>query len=98
MGIEGELRHKAVNTVVLSNVLQIVMFSIFMQVALDLEKGRGLVFWKIASAMAKEVSLAIILGFVMFVVLKLIVKDTPSRRKARSRRGKDWFWIPTVCF
>jgi fructose-specific phosphotransferase system IIA component len=76
MGIEGDLRYKVANIVVLSNVIQIIMFSIFMQIALDMEAGNVLMPAKVLSVMFKKIGLAVIIGIVIFGVLKIIVRET----------------------
>jgi mannitol/fructose-specific phosphotransferase system IIA component (Ntr-type)/Kef-type K+ transport system membrane component KefB len=75
MGIEGDLRFKTSNIVVLSNVIQIIMFSIFVQIALDIEAGKFLIPTKILVVMVKEIGLAVIIGVIIFSVLKIAVKD-----------------------
>lgn len=88
MGIEGDLRYKTGNIVVLSNVIQVIMFSIFLQIASDAETGKILIPAKILGVMFKEMGLAVIVGMIIFGVLKLAVKDikleampTPSSDK-----------------
>ncbi len=88
MGIEGDLRYKVSNIVVFSNVIQILMFSILMQIAMDSEAGKVFLLPNILGAMFKEFGLAVVIGIIIFVILKLAVKDVkfetvpaPSREK-----------------
>ncbi|MDY6862431.1 MAG: PTS sugar transporter subunit IIA [Thermodesulfobacteriota bacterium] len=75
MGIEGDLRYKTTNIVVLSNVIQIVMFSVFMQIALDMETGKVLIPVNIMVVTLKEISLAAGIGIIIFCILRFAVKD-----------------------
>ena len=76
MGIEGDLRYKVANIVVLSNVIQIIVFSIFVQIALDTETGRLVIPAKVFVAVTKEIGFAFILGLIMFGILKLALRET----------------------
>ncbi|MFH2011222.1 MAG: PTS sugar transporter subunit IIA [Pseudomonadota bacterium] len=75
MGVEGDLRYKVANIVVFSNVIQIIMFSIFMQIALDIEAGDVLMPAKVLSLMFKKIGLAVIIGTTIFGILKIIVRE-----------------------
>ncbi|MCK4908624.1 MAG: PTS sugar transporter subunit IIA, partial [Planctomycetes bacterium] len=76
MGIEGDLRYKTATLVVVGNVIQIIMFSVFVQIAMSLDQGSLLLPTKIVSQMATEIILAMGLGLVVFLCLKLFVKET----------------------
>jgi len=76
MGIEGDLRYKVANIVVLSNVIQIIVFSIFVQIALDMETGSVVIPARVLGAMTKEIGFAFLLGVIMFGILKLALRET----------------------
>lgn len=90
MGIEGDIRYKVANIVVLSNVIQILMFSVFMQIAIENEAGNALIFSKIIAVMLKEVGLAVIIGIAIFGLLKITLRETsiePSHELSERKTG-----------
>ncbi|MBN1868858.1 PTS sugar transporter subunit IIA [Candidatus Sumerlaeota bacterium] len=77
MGIEGDLRIKATNIVVVSNVVQIVLFSICIQFALDVEGGESATLLRALARVTKEIALSLAIGAAIFLVLKTAIRETP---------------------
>jgi mannitol/fructose-specific phosphotransferase system IIA component (Ntr-type) len=75
MTIEGELRSKLANIVVLDDVLEIIIFSTLVQIALFVGKGEKIIFGKAVIALSWEILFSLLIGFGIFIFLKLFVKE-----------------------
>lgn len=72
--IEGRLRHMLGSIVVLDDLLEVILFSLLVQIALQQGSEGGDVFWPVF----QEVSLALLLGGAVYLILSVFV-----RRRAR---------------
>ena len=72
--IEGTLRNILANIVVLDDIIEVVFFSIFLGAALVLQKGEEISVAALALHVFLEILYACIVGFLIFLALKLTIK------------------------
>jgi mannitol/fructose-specific phosphotransferase system IIA component (Ntr-type) len=75
MTIEGPLRSKLANIVVIDDVIEIIFFSIFVQMALFLERGEKIALGIISQRVFLESIFALGVGLTIFIFLKVIVRE-----------------------
>jgi len=75
--IEGRLRNIVANMLVLGDVLEVILFSIFVQVAAKIYRGGAVAPLAIAGEMAREFGLAAMLGLGVFLFLRIAVRRRP---------------------
>jgi len=72
--IEGKFRNMVANLMVLSDVLEVVLFSIFVQVAVRVQEGGPIDVFRVSGHLAKEFGEALLIGFGVFLFLRLAVR------------------------
>jgi mannitol/fructose-specific phosphotransferase system IIA component (Ntr-type)/Kef-type K+ transport system membrane component KefB len=72
-GITGSLRNMLGGLVVLDDVIEIIVFSIFTQIALSLDRGASLGFGGLFLPVSRELFLAVLLGGVIFLFLRISI-------------------------
>jgi fructose-specific phosphotransferase system IIA component len=85
--IEGSLRNLVANIVVLDDIIEVVFFSIFLSIALFIQKGKELSVWHISSEVVKELFFACLIGFAIFLILKLTIKRTTASAQQKKEFG-----------
>ena len=85
--IEGSLRNLVANIVVLDDIIEVVFFSIFLSIAIFIQKGKELSFLHISSEVAKEIFFACLIGFAIFLILKLTIKRTTASAEQKKELG-----------
>ena len=88
MGVEGDLRYKVANIVVLSNVMQIIIFSVLVQIASDMESGSAVMPVKVLTSMFKEIGLAASIGVGIFLVLRFAVREAAFDKESTENSEK----------
>jgi hypothetical protein len=73
--IEGELQHVLANIIVLDDLLEVVIFSFVVQFAIGHQRGREVKFLDALMHAFNEVGLALLLGLLTFLLLKLIITE-----------------------
>ena len=83
LGIAGKMRNMLGGIVVLDDVIEVILFSITVQVALLLSRQAGVSWVGVLFPVAKSFALAILLGVGVFAMLRLVTE----RRWLKPRRG-----------
>ena len=73
--IEGELQEVLANIIVLDDLIEVVMFSLVVQFAVGSQKGREIPVSDAALHALNEVGLALLLGLVTFLLLKVLIRE-----------------------
>ncbi|WP_028865959.1 cation:proton antiporter [Psychromonas aquimarina] len=73
-GIGGKLRSLLANIVVLDDIIEVIFFSIFLGIAVTIKHGEELSTGFIALKVLEEFFLAFLLGFLIFLILKIFVR------------------------
>lgn len=73
--LEGELQEVLANIVILDDLLEVVMFSFVVQFAIGKQRGREISLFDALLHALNEVGLALLLGLVTFLLLKLIITE-----------------------
>ena len=76
--IEGELQEVLANIIVLDDLIEVIMFSLVVQFAVGSQKGREVPFTDAALHALNEVGLALLLGLVTFLLLKVLIRELES--------------------
>jgi len=87
LGITGKMRNMLGNIVVLDDVIEVIIFSITVQVALLLQNHTGVSWDMILLPVAKDFGLAIVIGFGVFALLCLVVERRWLKQKSPSQTG-----------
>ena len=82
--IEGKLKNILANIVVLDDIIEVIVFSITLGVAMAMKRGGHISIPHLVGEVGLELGLAIVIGFAIFVVLKFTIKknlleDEPER-------------------
>jgi fructose-specific phosphotransferase system IIA component len=85
--IEGSLKNLVANIVVLDDIIEVVFFSIFLSIALFIQKGKELSVFHISGEVAKEIFFACLIGFGIFLILKLTIKRTTASAEQKKELG-----------
>ena len=85
--IEGSLKNLVANIVVLDDIIEVVFFSIFLSIALFIQKGKELSVWHISGEVLKEIFFACLIGFAIFLILKLTIKRTTASTEQKKELG-----------
>jgi fructose-specific phosphotransferase system IIA component len=72
--IEGKLKNLLANIVVLDDIIEVIFFSIFLGIAVLLQSGKEVTVTSISIHVVSELFFSILIGFVIFFILKKIVK------------------------
>ncbi|MBN2790238.1 MAG: PTS sugar transporter subunit IIA [Candidatus Delongbacteria bacterium] len=72
--IEGKLKNLLANIVVLDDIIEVIFFSIFLGIAVALQTGHEVSFTSISILVIEELFFSVLIGFVIFFILKKIVK------------------------
>jgi len=91
--IEGRFRNLVANLLVIDDILEIIIFSILVQIAARVMGGGDVAMGEIALHIGKEFGIAILLGFAVFAFLKLVVRSRvePEPDIARATIGGTGF-------
>ena len=91
--IEGELQEVLANIIVLDDLIEVVMFSLVVQFAVGSQKGREVPVSDAAMHALNEVGLALLLGFVTFLLLKVLIREDESLKPEEENGGVKRFQI-----
>lgn len=72
--VEGKLKNLLANIVVLDDIIEVVFFSVFLGIAVMVQSGEHLSIGHLAFEVTKELFLAVLVGVVIFFLLKFTVK------------------------
>lgn len=89
--IEGKLKSILANIVVLDDIIEVIFFSIFLSIAVSLNKGGELSFIHIAKDLFIEFVLAIAIGALIFLALKFTLK--PKRTEDHDENSEETFIV-----
>lgn len=87
LGIAGKMRSMLGSIVVVDDVVEVIVFSITVQVALALQKGADVSGQGLFLPIVKEFSLAIVLGFALFLLLRAVVDRKWLRQEDDGAHG-----------
>jgi mannitol/fructose-specific phosphotransferase system IIA component (Ntr-type)/Kef-type K+ transport system membrane component KefB len=87
LGITGKMREMLGGIVVLDDVIEVIVFSITVQVALILQGNSFFTWDKLVFPVIKEFLLAILLGVGIFIFLRIVVDKRWLKQKNKSRSG-----------
>lgn len=87
--IEGSLRNILANIVVLDDIIEVIFFSIFLGIAL--KRGKELSFWDLTWHVTLELALAALIGFGIFLMLHLLIKQSASKNEEEERDDEHTF-------
>ena len=73
--IEGELQEVLANIIVLDDLIEVIMFSLVVQFAIGKQKGHEIPISEAALHAFNDVGLALLLGFITFLLLKFIIRE-----------------------
>lgn len=73
LGIAGKMRDTLGSIVVLDDVIEVIIFSIIVQAALLLQKGSEMSWTSLSFPVIREVGLALLLGFAIFIAIRLTI-------------------------
>ena len=77
--IEGRFRNMVANVMVLSDVAEVILFSVFAQIAVSVYKRGQVAFVPVAGHLAAEFGLALLIGLAIFLFLRFAVRGGPLR-------------------
>jgi len=80
LSIEGVLRNLLVNILVVSDIIEVILFSIFLGIAIVIDKGESISFTHIFLEVSYEFIVAMGIGVVIYFVLKVMVKRIKLRK------------------
>ncbi|MBN1520962.1 MAG: PTS sugar transporter subunit IIA [Candidatus Aureabacteria bacterium] len=86
LGITGRLRNILGGIVVLDDVIEIIIFSVFIQVALAVKNSFHLTAGKLVLPVAREMILAFLLGFIVFAILRIAIERRWLKSREPGRR------------
>jgi len=72
--VEGKLKNLLANIVVLDDIIEVVFFSVFLGIAVMAQSGETLSVGHLAYEVIKELTLAVLIGVLIFFLLKFTVK------------------------
>ncbi len=81
LGIVGKMRSMLGGIVVLDDVIEVVIFSFIVQIALTLKKHAGIAWGEVFIPVAEEFIFALLLGLAIFLILRLVVERKWLRPK-----------------
>ncbi len=100
--IEGPLKNILANIVVLDDIMEVIVFSIFLAIAQSQLAGeQGLTALALAGKIIKELGLAVMVAFVIFFVLKFTFKRRkldPKNDYVPESVGEDKTFLSTILF
>lgn len=73
--ITGRLKQLLANIVVLDDILEVILFSIFLSIAMAQESGLCVSGWHIAREVSLELVMSILIGFIIFLVLRITIRE-----------------------
>jgi len=89
--IEGSLKNILANIVVLDDIIEVIIFSIFLGVAVAMKKGGELSMLHIGWEVFLEILFAVIIGIAIFVILKLTLKKRLPDEEERLEHDENEF-------
>ena len=92
--IEGELQEVLANIIMLDDLIEVVLFSLFVQFAIGSQKGREVSFSEATLHALNEVGMAVLLGVLTFLFLKFIVREIerPEEDSLQGNAINVGFW------
>jgi len=87
LGIAGKMRDTLGSIVILDDVIEVIIFSIIVQAALLLQKGSEMSWTSLSFPVIREVGLALLLGFAIFIALRLTISRrwlVPKEERGRT--------------
>ena len=72
--VEGKLKNLLANIVVLDDIIEVIFFSVFLGIAVMIQSGTHLSIGHLAFEVTKELFLAVLVGVLIFFLLKFTVK------------------------
>ncbi|GLI55187.1 hypothetical protein PM10SUCC1_07020 [Propionigenium maris DSM 9537] len=72
--VEGKLKNLLANIVVLDDIIEVIFFSVFLGIAVMIQSGTHLSIGHLAFEVTKELVLAVLVGVLIFFLLKFTVK------------------------
>lgn len=84
LAIEGRFRNMIANILVLDDVLEVILFSIFVQIASKIYNGGVVKTSEVVVHLGKEFGLALLIGFGIFLFLKMAVRRAPRPEHTHS--------------
>lgn len=72
--VEGKLKNLLANIVVLDDIIEVIFFSVFLGIAVMMQSGTHLSIGHLAFEVTKELVLAVLVGVLIFFLLKFTVK------------------------
>ncbi len=85
--IEGRFRNMVANILVLDDVLEVILFSIFVQIANNYYHGEAVHIADIFGNLGEEFGLALLLGGGLFVFLRMVVRRTQAHEVSTATLG-----------
>ncbi len=74
--VEGRLRHMVGSTVVIDDLLEVILFSVLVQIALREPAARGA---SVVTPVFQEIVQALLIGTAIYLLLRLVVRRHPAR-------------------
>jgi len=87
LGIAGKMRNMLGGIVVLDDVIEVIFFSIMVQIAIVMNKVGKVSWGEVLLPVGKEFGLAILLGIVVFFVLRLVIERRWLRPKGEEPKS-----------
>ncbi|MGD2278489.1 MAG: PTS sugar transporter subunit IIA [Candidatus Omnitrophota bacterium] len=87
LGIIGKMRNMLGGIVVLDDVVEVVLFSIMAQVALSVGRHTGLFWGEVFIPVAEEFGLALLLGILIFILLRVILQKRWLTPREETKAG-----------
>ena len=95
--LEGKLRHVLGNIVVMADVLEIILFSFFAQIALAAKNGGEAGISETLPPVFKDIGFAVLIGIGVFAVLKLTIRHkTAIKDEADVAQGDDFGFLSHI--
>jgi fructose-specific phosphotransferase system IIA component len=91
--ITGKLKQLLANIVVLDDILEVILFSIFLSIAMAQQSGHFVSGFHIAKEVIMELLLATLIGVAIFVVLRFAIKE---RQPDDNEMGEEGSFLSTV--
>ncbi|MDP8220579.1 MAG: cation:proton antiporter [Candidatus Stygibacter frigidus] len=91
--ITGRLRQLLANIVVLDDIMEVILFSIFLSIAMAQQSGHFVSGWHIAQEVTIELLMAVLIGVIIFVILRLTIRE---RKPDEQEMEDDNSFLSTV--
>jgi fructose-specific phosphotransferase system IIA component len=93
--LEGELQEVLANIIVLDDLIEVLVFSLVVQFAIGHQRGRDVSMFDATLHALHEVGLALLLGFITFLLLRVIIREfeQPKEPSEKAEEAKfHFFW------